>query len=58
MWYTKAVELGHPAAQYDLGICYYYGQGVAPNREKTIELWKLSAAQGFEDAVDSLKDLR
>jgi TPR repeat protein len=58
LWYEKAVKEEHPAAQYDLGICYYYGQGVAKNREKAIKLWKQSAEQEFEDAVEALKDLR
>jgi TPR repeat protein len=47
----------HPAALYDLGVCHYYGQGVPKNRDKAIELWRLSADQDFEDAVRALKDL-
>ena len=58
VWYGKAVEQQQPVALYDLGICYYYGQGVARNRDKAIELWKVSAELGFEDAVETLKELR
>ena len=58
LWYSKAAKMEHPAALYDLGICYYYGHGVAKNMDKAIELWKLSAEQEFEDAVKALKDLR
>ena len=57
-WYEKAVKEWHPAAQYDLGVCYFYGNGVAKNRDKAIKLWKLSAEQEYEDAIKALRDLR
>jgi TPR repeat protein len=57
-WYEKAEQEEHPAALYDLGICYYYGRGVAKNRDRAIGLWRQSAEQGFEDAVKALRDLR
>ena len=28
-WYRKAAEQNYAEAQYNLGVCYYNGQGVA-----------------------------
>ena len=33
-WYRKAAGQGNPDAQYDLGVCYYRGQGVAKTTPK------------------------
>ncbi|NGX62179.1 MAG: Secretory immunoglobulin A-binding protein EsiB [Chlamydiae bacterium] len=46
--FQQAVQLwskisSHPEAQYSLGACLYYGEGVEQNRKEAIELWKKSA---------------
>ena len=43
-------------AQYDLGICYYYGQGVPENKKEALRLWKLAAVQEYEKAVEALRE--
>lgn len=43
-WYTKAAEQGHAAAQYNLGNCYYDGEGVEKDLQKAIE-WYTKAAE-------------
>lgn len=44
---TAASNMGLESAQYYLGVCYYKGEGVIENRQKSLELLKYSANQGF-----------
>lgn len=37
-WFTKAAEQGSAIAQYNLGMCYYYGHGVKKD-EKKAQYW-------------------
>ena len=50
-WYTKAAEQGDATAQYNLGACYEYGEGVEQDMEKAVELYRKAAEQGDADAV-------
>lgn len=43
-WLTKAAELGHPTAQYNLGFIYFYEKN---NKKEAFE-WFLKSAQGGE----------
>ena len=36
-WFRKAAEQGVDMAQYNLGICYGQGYGVAQNREEEVK---------------------
>ena len=38
--YTKAAEAGHAEAQYNLGVCYDDGEGVAQDKRKAVE-WRV-----------------
>ena len=49
-WYYKAAKRGNAAAQYDLGICYYYGYGVTKNVPEAVKLIHLAAEQGVAEA--------
>jgi len=53
-WYCKAAEQGHAGAQYSLGNCYYYGQGVPMDFVKAAEWWQKSAEQGNAQAQNTL----
>jgi TPR repeat protein len=54
-WYTKAAKQGHAAAQYNLGIMYRRGHGVAQNYIEAKE-WIIKAAeQGHVEAQATLK---
>lgn len=44
-------DAGNQAAQYRLGMLYYYGKGVKEDEKQAIELWKKSAAQGNVDSM-------
>jgi TPR repeat protein len=55
--YDKAVYLletlageGHAGAQYNLGLCYSFGDGVMQYEAKAAELFLKSAEQGNPDA--------
>ncbi|MCC8129693.1 MAG: sel1 repeat family protein, partial [Clostridiales bacterium] len=55
-WYEKAAQQGNAPAQYNLGACYYNGEGVARNRTKAKEWFQKAAAQGYEDAKKVLRE--
>ena len=49
---TKArAELGHPKAQYNLGVMYGHGEGVTQDYKLAHMWWNLAAASGDQDAV-------
>ncbi len=59
--YSKAVEYfemaakqGLADAQYNLGVCYYYGDGVAEDEKKAVEYFEMAAKQGLADAQYNL----
>ena len=56
-WYRLAAEQGVAEAQFNLGVCYYFGEGVAKNKATAIRWWKKAAAQGNSDAQDNLRNL-
>ena len=53
-WYRKSAELGYAKAQYNLGMCYYYGQGVSKDISKALKWWRRAAEQGLVDAQYNL----
>jgi len=52
--YRKAVERGHPAAQYGLGIMHANGQGVAQNYAEAAMWYRKAADQGHALAQNNL----
>ena len=57
-WYRKAAEQGHANAQYELGWCYFLGQGVKENREEAKKWWKKAADQGHLSAWEYWLELQ
>jgi len=49
-WLRIASEKGNAYAQYNLGLCYYYGTGVRKSIRDTRELMKLSHKNGCKEA--------
>ena len=45
-WYKKAAEQGLDIAQYNLAMCYAYGDGVAKDDRLAVEWLQKSAKQG------------
>ena len=55
--YEEAAAGGHASAQYNLGYCYWYGEGVKTDKNRAIELFKQSADNGNAKAAQMLKIL-
>ena len=53
-WYRKAAEQNHAEAQYNLGICFYKGEGVAKDQVEAYKWVLLAARQGDEDAKKNM----
>ena len=53
-WYTKAAEQGHSAAQFDLGMLYYTGSGVAVDDTQALDWITKSAKGGYLPAHNVL----
>jgi TPR repeat protein len=45
--FLKAAELGYAPAQYNLGYCYKYGDGVPRDLTKSAEWYRKAAEQGI-----------
>ncbi len=56
-WYQKAAEQGLAHGQYNLGVCYENGQGVAKDYVEAYKWWLLAAAQGDGDATKEVPTL-
>ncbi len=56
-YFTKAAELGDFEAQYNLGVCYDYGRGVAQDRKKAADLYQKAADKGHSIAQFNLASL-
>lgn len=48
--FEEAANLNNTHAQFLLGICYCYGNGVEPNMEKAFESWHKAAEKGMPEA--------
>jgi len=55
--YTIAAEQGDARAQFNLGACYWNGTGVEQSYTKARKWIAKAAAQGFEGAMDAIKQL-
>ncbi|EJK48939.1 hypothetical protein THAOC_32222 [Thalassiosira oceanica] len=53
LW-TEAAELGSIEAIFNLGVAYYYGDGVQEDNAKGIEFWSKAAMQGHVVSRHSL----
>ena len=54
-WWYAAAEQGDADAQYNLGVCYDDGKGVAKNKQEAAKWYRMAAANGNEDAEKALK---
>ena len=53
-WFRRAAELGDAKAQYNLGMAYDKGQGVAQNYPQAAQWYRKSADQGLAQAQNNL----
>jgi TPR repeat protein len=49
-WYLKAANQGVPAAQYNIGCLYHYGEGVLVDTKKAMEWYLKAANSGYPPA--------
>ena len=47
-------EQGDAEAQYNLGVSYYNGEGVAQDYAEAVKWWRKAAEQGYADAQYNL----
>ena len=52
--FRKAAEQGYAPAQYNLGVCYAKGQGVAQNYAEAVKWYSKAAEQGNKYAQNNL----
>ena len=50
VWYRKAADQGHTKAQYNLGVCYAYGDGVVKDQKEAATWYRKAADQGHAGA--------
>ena len=59
-WFRKAAEQGHAGAQYKLGDCYHYGDGIAQDlsvadrQAEAVEWYRKAADSGSVEALFEL----
>ena len=53
-WYRKAAEQNFAAAQYNLGVCYDQGDGVAEDQVEAAKWYRKAAEQNDADAQYNL----
>ena len=53
--YRVEAEQGDAMAQYNLGVCYYNGEGVAQNYAEAVKWWSKAAEQGQAEAKTALR---
>ncbi len=52
-WFEQASARGHAAAQHQLGLMYFRGEGVRPNTIQAYIVLKMAAVNGEEEALDT-----
>jgi TPR repeat protein len=53
-WLKKLSDEGHPNSQYNLGVCYYHGEGIDKNLSIAALLFEKSANLGHINAQYNL----
>ena len=52
-WFLEAASRNHPTAQYEIGICYAFGDGVQENAYEALFWLSLANAYGDPDAAQA-----
>jgi TPR repeat protein len=55
-WFAEAARKDHPAAAFNLAMCYEYGDGAAVDHAKARKLLKKAADLGLREVKDLLKN--
>lgn len=54
LWFERAAKQGNVSAEYNLGVLYQYGRGVAKDGKKSLEWYEHAAAKGHAGAMNNL----
>jgi TPR repeat protein len=57
-WLQRAADQGEAGALYNLGTCYYNGEGVPKDFDKALALLKRAADGGHEGAAQAIRQLK
>ena len=57
MWYQLADAGGNVDSKYRLGLCYYYGRGVAEDKQQGLACLQQAASQEHEGAKRAILDI-
>ena len=55
-WYKKAADAGCTGAYYNLGICYYNGEGVRRNYDEAERIMREAASRGYSAAEEFIEE--
>ena len=55
-WYKKAADAGSTEAYYNLGICYYNGEGVLRDYEQAELMMREAESRGHSSAADFIEE--
>jgi len=56
-WLERSAASGNRSGMNDLAGYYWRGEGVPENKNRAVELWRMSAAKGYVPAREKLKEL-
>ncbi|RRJ83585.1 sel1 repeat family protein [Aestuariirhabdus litorea] len=54
LWFQRASLQGHAQAQYQIAFMLYRGEGTAPNLVEAYIMMKMSAVNGFDEAISAM----
>ncbi len=57
-YFIQAAKMELGEAQFNVGYYYYKGQGVAPNRSKSIEWFERASKNGINEATEALERIK
>ena len=53
-WFRKAADQNNAEAQWELGVCYYYGNGVEKDEVEAVKWFRKAAEQGLAFSQNDL----
>lgn len=56
-WFKKAAAQGHKYAEYNMGLCYEYGNGTTKNKQEALAWYKKAKNHGHPDAAKRIAEL-
>lgn len=56
-WFREAAEQEYPVAQYNMGIMYEEGRGVAKSKSEAIKWYRRAANHGYREAILRLQEI-